>query len=454
VSALEVAERALAAARGDEAEAVVTAERFGFARFAGSEVHQPTLVDNLVVTLRVARDGKVGTAETNRISDEGLAELARRAAEAADSSVPKPTWPGFAAGSSYPDAAGGFDLDTAALGPEDQARLASAAIEASGELPAYGYFTSGETEIAVATTQGASATQRLTDATTLVLAADERSSGYAEATAWRAADIDPAAVAREACEKALRTRGAEAVEPGRFAAVLEPWAVADLLAYFSYDSLGGLGLLEERSYLTGRIGELVVDERVTLVDDALEPRGLPKAFDFEGVPKARVPLIENGVARGVVWDRERAARAGNGQESTGHGPPPLVRDYGPLPYALSLAGGEAESYAELAELVGDGIHITRLHYLGIVDPREGIITGMTRDGTFRIRDGKVAEPLVNLRFTVSLPDVLRELHGLTRDVVLVNGSDFYGERFPCGSLVPGIATASFTITGVGSKPGI
>ena len=67
------------------------------------------------------------------------------------------------------------------------------------------------------------------------------------------------------------------------------------------------------------------------------------------------------------------------------------------------------------ELVGDGIYITRLHYLGVVDPREGVITGMTRDGTFRIRDGKIAEPLVNLRFTVAVPEMLKDVPGLTRD---------------------------------------
>jgi predicted Zn-dependent protease len=108
----------------------------------------------------------------------------------------------------------------------------------------------------------------------------------------------------------------------------------------------------------------------------------------------------------------------------------------------------------LAELVGDGIYITRLHYLGVVDPREGIVTGMTRDGTFRIRDGKIAEPLVNLRFTVSVPDLLREVYGLTRKAALVNSQNFYGERYPHGVLAPALAAARFTITGVGSKPGI
>ena len=109
---------------------------------------------------------------------------------------------------------------------------------------------------------------------------------------------------------------------------------------------------------------------------------------------------------------------------------------------------------ELAEAVGDGIWITRLHYLGVVDPRQGIVTGMTRDGTFRIRDGKVAEPLPNLRFTVAVPDVLAEVPALGRDVALVNRSDFYGERTPQAALVPALATARFTVTGVGGGPGL
>src|SRR5207253_9042989 len=121
---------------------------------------------------------------------------------------------------------------------------------------------------------------------------------------------------------------------------------------------------------------------------------------------------------------------------------------------LVVDGGEADSTDELVSLVGDGLYVTRLHYLGVVHPRDGVITGMTRDGTFRIRNGKIAEPLVNLRFTVAVPDLLREVPGLTRYVSLVNANDFYGERYPRGTLVPALATARFNISGVGSAPGI
>ena len=180
---------------------------------------------------------------------------------------------------------------------------------------------------------------------------------------------------------------------------------------------------------------------------------MPKAFDFEGTPKERVALVEDGVARGVVWDRATAARA-DGQRSTGHALNASMRSYGPYALALSVAPGEAESTEELAELVGDGIYITRLHYLGIIQPRDGVITGMTRDGTFRIRDGKIREPLVNHRFTVSVPELLADVPGLTRETTLVNQSDFYDERYPYAARVPAIATATFNVTGAGSSPGL
>ena len=452
MTALEVAHAALEAA-GGEAEAVAHSERSGLARFAGSEVHQPTLIENVVVTLRVVDGNRSGVATTNKVDGKGLADLVERASTAAKSAPPDESFPGLAPPASATHVEG-YDEATAALGPDDQARLAETAIDAAGEIPVYGFFTSAAAELAIASSTGLSVEQRLTDASALVVAAAEGCSGYAEQTAWRAQDVDPAGVTREASEKAARTHGAETIEPGVYRAVLEPYAFADLLDYFSHDSLGALGLLEKRGYLSGRLGDRIADEKITIRDDPLDPHGLPKAFDFEGTPKQPVVLVESGVARGVVWDRTTAARAGNGALTTGHAGPMESRDWGPLPYCLSVAPGEAESVDELAELVGDGIYITRLHYLGVIDPREGIVTGMTRDGTFRIRDGKIAEPLVNLRFTVSVPDLLREVYGLTRKGSLVNSQNFYGDRYPYGVLTPAIAAARFTITGVGSKPGI
>ena len=451
--ALELAQRALAAVDGDEADALVEAERSGLARFAASRVHQPTLIENASVTLRIVRDGRIGVVSGNRTDDEGLRELAARAAEAAENSPPDPGFPGLAPPAA-PAAVEGLDEETAALDAADQARLATAAIEAAAPFELYGYFTSGVTEIAVASTTGLAAEQRMSDARVLALAARDDASGYAESSSWRVRDLDPAETAEAAAAKAARTRAAETLEPAPYRAVLEPYAVAEMLQLFVFDAFNGLSLVEGRSYLTDRLGERVFDPKVSLADDALDPRGLPKSFDFEGVPKQRVELVREGVAEGVVWDRYSAARAGDGRASTGHAPPGFLRSYGPMPLAPSLDGGEAESLEELAEIVGDGIHVTRLHYVNIVDARQGVLTGMTRDGTFRIRGGKVAEPVVNLRWTVSVPELLADVPGLTRATTLVGTSDYYDERYPTGVLCPALATARFNVTGVGSRPGL
>jgi predicted Zn-dependent protease len=452
MSALELAQRALAAASGDAVEVVVQSERSGFARFAGSEVHQPTLIENDSVAVRVVRGNRAGQATGNRVDDDGLRQLAARAGAAADASPEDPALAPVAGAEPLPDLRG-YDEATAGLEPDDQARLAAAAIDAAS-MPVYGFFTSGTVGVAVATSEGLAAEQTTTDATAVALAATDGASGYAEQTAWRVDAVDPAAVARGAVEKAERTRGAAELEPRSYRAVLEPYALGELLQYFAYDAFSGLALIEDRSFLSGRIGDAAFDPKVSIADDALDPAGLPKQFDFEGVPKRRVELVEDGVLRNVVWDSTSARRAGGSQRSTGHAGPPALRRWGPLPFALSVRGGEAETVDELVELVGDGIYVTRLHYLGIVEPRRGVLTGMTRDGTFRIRDGKIAEPLVNLRFTVAVPDFLADVPGLTRETTLTNQAAFYDERFAYGTLVPAIATGRFDITGIGGPPGI
>ena len=427
-------------------------EQSGFARFAASEVHQPTLIRDETLTLRVVRDGKVGCAVTNRTDEEGLRDAARRAEQAADSARPDPDYAGLQPPVDVPEVEG-FDEATAALTPEEQAAAASAAIEAAPAYGLYGYFTSGTTEMAVSSSTGQAVAQTMTDASVLAIAASDEESGYAEATSWKAGELDPAAVADEAAEKAARTKGAVELEPGVHAAVLEPYAFSELLWYFGFSSLNALACLEGRSYFSGRIGDQIFHESFSLIDDALEPRGLPKSFDFEGVPKQRVTIVENGVAQDVVWDRRTAKRAGGGRVSTGHALAPPVQGFGALPLNLSVAGGDATRDG-LVERVGEGIYVTRLHYLGVVDPREGIITGMTRDGTFLVEGGKVTKPLVNLRFTTSFPKLAETILGLGNDVELVNRSDFYDQRYPFGTLVPTVATEAFTIVGTGSGPGL
>ena len=234
--ALDLAGRAVKAVEGDEADVSVHVESSGFARYAASAVHQPTLIRDETVTLRVVRDGRVGCATTNRTHDEGLAAAARHAAEAADSSPVDPSFAGLQAPTPVP-AVGGYDEATAALTPEDQAEAAAEAIAGAPDFGLYGYYTSGVTEVAVASTAGLAVSQAMTDVSVLALAASDEASGYAEATSSRASELDPGAVAREAAEKAARTKSAGQIEPQTFRAVLEPYAISELLFYFAFTAL-------------------------------------------------------------------------------------------------------------------------------------------------------------------------------------------------------------------------
>ena len=238
---MEIAERALEIAGADEAEVLVMGEQSGFARFAAGEVHQPTLIDNVTVQLRVVSGGRSAAAVTNRTDDEGFETLARRAAEAAASASPDPELPPLAPPAEFPDVEG-YDEETAALGSAAQAGVAETAIAAAGDFGLYGFFTSGVTELAVASTTGLRAAERKTDATCMALAAVDGASGYATRTAWRAGELDPAAVAEEAVEKAARTRGAVDAPPARYRAVLEPYAIGELLYYTAFDMFNGLAL--------------------------------------------------------------------------------------------------------------------------------------------------------------------------------------------------------------------
>ena len=450
--ALELAEQAWRRAEGDEAEAVAQTEHSGLARFANSAVHQPTLITDESVTLRVVRDGRVGASFTNQTNRDGLRKVAARAAEAADSSPKDPGWPGLPLPAPVSEV-DGFDEETAALSPGEQALRAWTTIKASPEYGLFGYFTSGTTELAVASSTGLAVEQRMTDATVLAVASSDEESGYAEASSHRARDLELPAVAHEAAEKARATTGASELEPGTYRAFLEPYAFSELLFYFAFTSLGSLALLEGRSNFSDRLGERLFHPRFSLYDDGHNSCGFAKAFDFEGVPKQRVAIVENGVAEDVVWDRRTALRAARHRASTGHALPATSQEFGPIPFNMSVPGGDG-GWDDLVEGVGDGIYVTRLHYLGVVEPRSGKFTGMTRDGTFRIRNGKTAEPLANLRFTTSFPELLRQLIGLSAEVKLVNRSDFYDARFPFGTLVPALATEAFTIVGIGSLPGL
>jgi len=227
------------------------------------------------------------------------------------------------------------------------------------------------------------------------------------------------------------------LDAGRYPVVLEPAAVSTIVGFLSYNGLGGRQIIERRSPLSGREGQQIAAKTVTLVDDARRRGTLGIPFDFEGVPRRAVTMIEDGVFRSGVFDLRTAKQAGT--ESTGHALPAPNPD-GPFPLNVFLEPGDS-SLEEMIASTENGVLITRFHYSNVVHPVESTITGMTRDGTFLIRGGEIAHPVKNFRFTQSILEALSNTEAIGRETELAS------EFFFSASRVPALKVGSFNFSG-------
>jgi predicted Zn-dependent protease len=236
--------------------------------------------------------------------------------------------------------------------------------------------------------------------------------GYADRCAADVGSIDASSLAAEVVDTALRNQGAAAVDPGDYEVVLSPYAVAEMLDYLAWMGFGALARQEGRSFM--RPGERLMSESVTIRDDAGDPLGLPFPFDWEGVAAQPVTFVERGVCRDVVYDTPTAIV--DGTRSTGHAlPQPNVE--GPVPTHVVMDAGD-RSRDELIGAVRRGIYVTRFWYVRPVHPLRTVITGMTREGTFLIEDGRVGAPVRDLRFTQSIVGALDDVRGISRERAL------------------------------------
>jgi predicted Zn-dependent protease len=438
--ALALAEAALAEAMRDgvtEVEALVMAEDSALTRFANSEIHQNVAETNSVVNLRVVIGKRIGVASTGRTDPDGLRRLARNAAAIAGVVEELEDWGGLPGPTEASPVAAGFSSATAGASPEfraEAARAVIAAADAAG-VTAYGSFATGLESVAVANSNGVRvAGTRTTSQLITVSMGPGGGTGYAEAAAVDASTIDAAAIGREAAEKARATAEAVSIEPGDYPVVLEEYAVVDLLDMLGYLGFSGLAVQEERSFVEP--GKRIGSELVTIRDDGRDPTGLPLWFDYEGVAKQRVELIDRGVCRGVVHDSQTAARAG--VTSTGHGLP-APNPYGPFPLNMVMEPGTA-TRDELIGGLDRGLLVTRFHYTNPVHPKLAIVTGMTRDGTFLVEGGRIVGPVKNLRYTQSYLAALAGAAAVGRDRKTLRG--FLG-----GVVVPAVRIENWTFTG-------
>jgi len=432
-SVLAGALRAAREAGAAEAEASYEGGALGVTRFAGSYFIQAGEVVEGRARVRVAIDGRLGAATTGMIDAEGLAEAAQRAVDIAAHRPGRAghTFAGFARRSEQPPLAAGRYLEgTAQVSPAERARRLARVFRraVADDLLCAGSFATGPTELAVATTAGASAYAACTEALLELVAQNGggEASGYAVFYGPDVDALDDAGLADEACGTAARARQVVEIEPGPMDVVLAPAAVAEALEWMAHTSFSARALLDGASLLAGREGQPLCAPEVTVRDDAgfAHPQALPLPFDSEGTVRRAVTFIDRGRGGEVMRDLGTAAKLGEPGgppvRSTGHAPS-LADEMadGPVAANLVMLPGETPA-AQLVGRVERGLYVTRFHYVnGYLDPRRAVMTGMTRDGTFVIEDGRLGAAVRNLRFTESFLEALGRVGGVGRELACV-----------------------------------
>jgi predicted Zn-dependent protease len=426
-------DQVFAFSQADQTEALLEAGQQSLTRFANNGIHQNVVERNARLRVRAVVGTRQGVATTNDLSLEGVRRVVAEAVEIARLQPENPDFPGLPAPRPIAPAPAYSDA-TATSSPESRARSVRAVCQLAGErgLVASGALSTGVEELAIGNSLGVFAYDQRTVATFRTVVMSDDSSGYAERHGVNVATLDLEAAGREAVEKAVRGRGPVEVPPGVYPVVLEEYAVAELLEYMAYVGFGALAVQEGTSFLCDRFGQRVVDERISIWDDGHDPRGIPMAFDYEGVPKQRVTIVERGVARDVVYDSLTAHRAG--RTSTGHALP-QPNAFGPIPWNLFLGTGQ-DDRNELSRGVERGLWVTRFHYVNVAHARKGVLTGMTRDGTFLVERGEVTRPVKNLRFTQGVLEALSTVEGIGRTWRTVGSAT-----------VPALRLGAFTFTG-------
>ncbi len=445
-SAVDLLKKVVQTSSADQTEAILLTEDSSLTRFAGSAIHQHVAERNQTVILRVVLGKKVAVVTTNMFRPSSLRKSVKKAISLAKVQQPNDQFISLPGPESTPEMKT-FSDNISRLTPNNKVRMINKLLRRVKEkgCKGSGAFSNGEVELAVVNSLGVEAYQRFSDLFLHLVVENEKSSGYASLVARDPDQLDVDSLAQEAIRKTSKEEPIQ-VEPGEYEVILEPYAVSELLSFLGYLGFHALAVQEGRSFFSNRFGEKMVDEKVTVYDDGLDPEGLQIPFDFEGIAKRRVTFFDRGVAKEVTYDSFTAGR--EGEKSTGHGLIPPNTE-GPIPINLFMTGGES-SLEEMVKSVRRGIYVTRFHYTNVVEPMKAVITGMTRDGTFLIEEGEVKRPVKNLRFTESVLKALSRVTGISRHRRICSEGTVYSRRFVTGTVVPAVKIGGFNFSGVSS----
>ncbi len=430
----------------DQTEAVLMTEDSSLTRFAQSAVHQHVAERNVTLILRVVIGKKIAVVTTNLLKLHSLRDSLRKAISLAKVQPPNEGFISLLGPQPIPEV-DTFSKNIDRLTPDKKVKVIKDlfTIVKEKRLQVSGAFSNGKVELAVVNSLGIEAYQRYSDLFFHLIAQNEKASGYASFVSRNPDSLDIDSLAKEAIEKTSQGEPIQ-IEPGEYEVILEPYAVSELLSFLGYLGFHALAVQEDRSFFCNQLGKKMVDEKVTIYDDGLDPNGLQIPFDFEGIPKQKVVFFENGIAKGTTYDSSTAGR--EGKSSTGHA---LIspNTEGPIPINLLMKEGSS-SVEEMIKSVRRGIYVTRFHYINVVEPMKAVLTGMTRDGTFLIEDGEIKRPIKNLRFTESILKALSRVSAISKDRRVCSEGTVYSRRFVTGVVAPAIKVDGFNFSGVSS----
>jgi PmbA protein len=433
--AADIFDRIRKLSSADETEVLFSGGSFALTRFANNTIHQNVADENHMVSVRTVFGGRTARASTNKFDDDSLRRVVessealarvqhpdsdllpmpddREAAGRADEGVRSTPVPSR------------YFAETAAITPQLRADSVKKIVEVAQnhKLTTAGIFSSSESVEGIFNSRGLSDwyTQTLAEVSITMLGAD--SSGWQKANSPDVNNLDPLGLAEIAAKKALDSTHPAEIPAGKYTVILEPAAVLDIVGFMFWD-YSGMAILDQRSFLTGRIGTKLFGENITIWDDVTHPLQTGSPFDGEGMRRQRLPLVENGVVKRVVYARGTAARMKASEykdkvgpiEATGHGFA-LPNEMGEMPLNIVFAAPQnPQTLAQMIASTERGVLVTRLWYIREVDPYEKIVTGMTRDGTFLVENGKVQRGLRNFRFNQSLIHMLSGVEAMSMPV--------------------------------------
>ncbi len=395
-----------------EVEAILASDSSALTRFSNNAIHQNVSERNTQLSVRAVIGGRTARASTNRLDREAIRGVVEQAIAITRLTESDPELQPLAGPAAYPEVHRWFE-STASATPAGRARAvaeAIGAVESAGQTAA-GIYSTEESSFALLNSHGVNARHRETIARFSITAMAGDSSGWAKAGACDLRNLNPLELARTAARKSSQSSAPRELPAGRYAVILEPAAVLDLLGQMFAD-FSGTAVRDGRSFLNDRIGKKVFGDNITIYDDACHPLQSGAPFDGEGVPRRRLTLVDGGVVRDIAYSRHAAALAG--VAPTGHGFP-LPNEYGETPANIVIAGGDSSLERMLAS-TQRGILVTRFWYIREVDPYEKIFTGMTRDGTFLVEGGRITAGIRNFRFNQNLIELLSGVESLSAPV--------------------------------------